>query len=131
MYKLAIVDDNPTWCLGLQIALSQQGFRVTTFRDAHSFLSNAGQFQIGLIDYSLPIRRGQPEMDGAALIRSIKTQLDRPPALILISAYFTPELLKQANPLCPDADACMSKSSGLQEIITQLHQFVPEPSIAS
>lgn len=63
MYHLAIVDDNETWCFGLALRL-QQGYTVSTFMDVQAFLRKVTQFDLVLVDFSMPTPRYQRGMDG-------------------------------------------------------------------
>lgn len=117
MYSIAIVDDNEAWGLALGIFLRQHGFSVSAFSNPEAFLRQAQEFDLALIDFSIPSRRYQREIDGPSLIARLKQQLDHPPLFVLISAYFTEEILQYPSDLCPEADVCLSKSAGLKEIL--------------
>jgi CheY-like chemotaxis protein len=117
MYNIAIVDDNEAWCFTLEFFLRQHGFSVSSFNTPDIFLKQAHQFNLALIDFSIPVRRFQQEVDGPSLIARIKRQLPQPPLLVLISAYFTKEVLTYPQDICPEADAYLSKSCELDEIL--------------
>lgn len=119
MYRIAVVDDNEAWRLAVQYLL-QEDFQVSTFADPHSFFKLAEQFDLVLVDFSLPARNYQTWMDGAELIRKVKQQLDRPPLLILVSGFFTEKEREIARSLCPEADDYLSKSVGAQGLIQQV-----------
>lgn len=124
MYRVAIVDDNELWCLVLETSLRHQGFMVSTFTDAHSFLEVADQFDLALVDFSMPTRPFQKELDGSRVIAELKSRLEKPPTLILTSAYFTDQVLPLAHEICPEADVCLSKSTCLEEIIETVKHCV-------
>ncbi len=124
MYRVAIVDDNEAWCFVLKTVLHQQGFAVSTFTDAHTFLDVADQFDIALIDFSMPTRPFQKEIDGSRVIAELKARLDNPPLLILTSAYFTEQVLPVAHEICPEADACLSKNTRLEKIVETVKRCV-------
>lgn len=124
MYKIAIVDDNETWCFVMSLRLQQQGYDVSTFTSAQAFLCETDRFDLVLIDFSLPTPRYQCDMDGPEVICKVKHQLESPPLLVLISSFFTQNLLKNAADLCPEADAVMAKEIDAQEIISQIRQLL-------
>lgn len=117
MYNIAIVDDNEAWCFTLEFFLRQHHFSVSSFNAPDLFLKQAHEFDLALIDFSIPVRRFQREVDGPSLIAKIKRQVSNPPLLVLISAYFTKEVLNHPHDICPEADAYLSKSCGLEEIL--------------
>lgn len=124
MYHLAIVDDNETWCFVLALRLEQQGYRVSTFTNVQAFLCEVAQFDLVLVDFSMPTPRYQAQMDGPEVICRVKHRLDNPPLLILISSFFTQDLLKEATAVCPEADAILSKQLETTEIFSRIHQLL-------
>jgi CheY-like chemotaxis protein len=124
MYNIAIVDDNEAWCFTLGFFLRQHRFSVSSFNAPDVFLKQAHNFDLALVDFSIPVRRFQREVDGPSLIARIKHELDNPPLLVLISAYFTKEVLNQPHDICPEADAYLSKSCGLEEILQCVEQLL-------
>lgn len=124
MYRLAIVDDNETWCFVLALRLQQQGYTVSTFTDVQAFLREVTQFDLVLVDFSMPTPCFQRGMDGPELICQIKQQLDNPPLLVLISSFFTPGLLKDVESICPEADAILSKQLETADMFAQIQQLL-------
>lgn len=124
MYSIAVVDDNEAWGFTLGFFLRQHNFLVSSFSNPELFLRQAQDFDLALVDFSIPSRRYQREMDGPHLIAKVKRQLEQPPLFILISAYFTEEILKQPKDLCPEADAYLSKSAGLEEILQCVQELL-------
>jgi len=117
VYRIAIVDDNETWCFALKAALQHHGFDVSAFTDAYEFLKFAQHFDLALVDFSMPTRLFKRELDGSQVITQVKEQYKDPPFLVLISSYFTKDGLAVAQQICPNADAYLSKSSGLTRIV--------------
>lgn len=124
MYRIAIVDDNETWCFVLALRLQQQGYSVATFMDGPTFLRETDPFDLVLVDFSMPAPRYRPSLDGPELICRIKHQMDQPPLLILISSFFTEDLLQQATDLCPEADLVLSKQTESTILINQIEQLL-------
>ena len=124
MCRIAVIDDNEAWCFIVADFFCQQGFEVSTFSNSYEFLEAAEQFDLALVDFSIPPRRYQKNTDGPDLIDTIKRTVATPPLLILISAYFTEEILNDAEALCPQADAYLSKSLGLQGILQQVKMLL-------
>ena len=126
LYRLAIVDDNETWCYVLALRLQQQGYAVTTFTNVQGFLRQANQFDLVLIDFSIPTPRYQREMDGPEVICQIRRQLADPPVLVLISIFFTPELIHEAAEICPEADLVLSKQTEMSEMFAHIRKLLSE-----
>lgn len=124
MYRLAIVDDNESWCFVLAVQLQQQGYLVSTFTDSTAFLREADQFDLALVDFSMPPRRYQTETDGPEVINKVKQRFDHPPLLILISSYFSEDILEQVMDVYPDADAVISKQVDSQDLLHQIKQLL-------
>ena len=124
MYKIAVIDDNETWCFVIAHLLHKHGYSVSTFTDANSFLQKACCFDLALVDFSIPSRSYQRNIDGPDLILNVKESLSHPPLLVLISAYFTQEILAQTPSICPEADACLSKHVELEDIVSQVNQLI-------
>lgn len=131
MYKIAIVDDNETWCFVIHRFLQERNFAVTSFNNAHEFLAEARSFDLALVDFSIPSRRHQRSIDGAELIAQIKQTLKYPPILILISAYFTDDCMQEAAQICSEADACLSKSLTLQQILAVIEHLLQQKQESS
>ncbi len=124
MCRLAIVDDNPSWCFVLGVQLRQKGYTVSSFTEPNAFLQQANQFDLALIDFSIPSRRYETRTDGPDLIYKVKQRWDDAPSMILISSYFTDEILDQVPDLCPQADALISKQVEFQDLLNQIEKLL-------
>ncbi|MDX2099426.1 MAG: response regulator [Leptolyngbyaceae cyanobacterium bins.59] len=124
MAYLAIVDDNDAWCFSMTHFLQQYGHTATSFTDTDRFLREADRFDLALIDFSMPPRRYQKETDGPDIIRKVKEQFPRSPILVLISSYFTPDVLQDIPLICPQADACFCKGTPPQELVQQINRLL-------
>ena len=124
MYQLAIVDDNESWCFILATRLRQHQYVVSTFTDTDLFLRQAAQFDLALIDFSMPPRRYQIDTDGPDVIRKLKQRLDNPPLVILISSFFTEDILKDVAELDLQADAYLSKSVKSIDLLQQIERLL-------
>jgi CheY-like chemotaxis protein len=124
MYHLAVIDDNESWCFVIASVLRQQGYIVSTYTDVSDFLRHAAQFDLALVDFSMPPKRYLLGMDGPEVIHKLKQELSDPPLLILISSFFTDDLLKQAFNLCPQADACLSKGTSSAELLHEIERLL-------
>jgi CheY-like chemotaxis protein len=123
MYRIAVVDDNQSWCFVLKLRLQQEGYAVSTFANARAFLQEAEQFDLALIDFSIPAPVYQPDMDGPELISELR-RLDRSPILVLISSFFTEDVLNDASSICPEADAILSKQTETSRLFSQIRQLL-------
>lgn len=126
MYRIAVVDDNETWCFVIQRFLQEKNFTVSTFNNAHEFLAESQKFDLALIDFSIPARRHQRSMDGAEVIAQVRRMLRQPPILLLISAYFPEECLQETGQICSEADACLSKNLTLQQILAVIEHLLQQ-----
>lgn len=124
MYRLAIIDDNESWCFVLALQLQQKGHQVSTFTDAQAFLREADQFDLALVDFSMPAPLYQRGIDGPELICKVKQDLDQPPILVLISSFFLEDLLQRTEDICPEADAVLSKQMEVNELLAQIEQLI-------
>jgi CheY-like chemotaxis protein len=124
MYQLAIVDDNEAWCFVIANLLSQHGYDVSTFTDVSRFMQEASRFDLALIDFSIPPKRYQPDLNGSEVIRRLKQQLEKPPLFVLVSAFFIEDILKQASELFPQADAYLSKGVESKELVQQIEKLL-------
>lgn len=79
MYKVLIVDDDPTFCLMLKSYLGNKGFEVKEVFSAGSALKAAGEqlFDIVLTDLRLP------DFDGIELIDKLKKNNPGVPAILM------------------------------------------------
>ncbi len=126
MYRIAIVDDNETWCFVLAHLLRQEGYEVATFTDTYNFLREARYFDLALIDFLIPPRRHQTGTDGPDLIVKLKQQLAHPPILALISSFFLEDCLPQISDLCPQADAYLSKGMAATKLLQEIKQLLAD-----
>ncbi|MBD2461939.1 response regulator [Oscillatoria sp. FACHB-1407] len=126
MYHLAIVDDNESWCFVLALRLQQQGYVVSTFTDVHAFLQQAARFDLVLIDFSMPVPRYQAGMDGPEVICKVRHRLEYPPLMVLVSSFFTEDLLSHAAEICPEADAILSKRTEATTMLRQIKQLLEQ-----
>lgn len=124
MYQIAIVDDNESWCFILATRLRQHQYTVSTFTDTDLFLRQADQFDLALIDFSMPPRRYQIDTDGPDVIRKLKQRLDNPPLVILISSFFTEDILNDVAELDLQADAYLSKSVKSVDLLQQIERLL-------
>lgn len=129
-YRIAIVDDNEDWCFILAARLEQEGYTATTFSNPDVFLSQAEAFDLALIDFSMPPRPFQRIQDGPDLVAKLRQQIEHPPLLILISAYFTQDILRQTADLEMQADTYLSKTTDSAELLTQIKQLLASRSSA-
>lgn len=124
MYQIAIVDDNESWCFVLATRLRQHGYAISTFTDTDAFLRQAERFDLALLDFSMPPRRYQVDTDGPDVIRKLKQRLDNPPLVILISSFFTEDILDEVAALDLQADAYLSKSVESAELLQQIERLL-------
>jgi DNA-binding response OmpR family regulator len=128
MVRIAIVDDNESWCFALEIALGQQGYDTAIFSDPWQFLQRADQFDVAIVDYSIPAPRYQLELDGISLIRQVKEQFARPPLLLLISSYFPNDESELLQSFCEEADLVLSRPRQIRELLHPVQKLLAQRS---
>jgi CheY-like chemotaxis protein len=129
MNRIAIIDDNEAWGFVLALRLQQLGYVTSAFTQVQDFLPQMDQFDLVLVDFSLPAPAYQCSMDGPELICWVHQQLETPPLLVLISSFFTPDFLNQAADLCPEADAVLSKQTDTSELFAQIQQLLARRTV--
>jgi DNA-binding response OmpR family regulator len=116
--RIAVLDDDVRWRSAVATFLEKQGFKVETFTNTSEFLTAVESFDVALVDYLLPQIQDQPKLYGSDVITFVKTLMDVPPAMILISAYF----LDDIKLLAPGAEAYLNKTIGFAAILHQIEQ---------
>lgn len=116
MHKLAVVDDDEYWCLAVQ-RFFRRDFEVSVFKGADRFLSKVCQYDLAIIDFSIPPARYETSMTGSELIRHLKQTLQDPPLLVLASGFISKNDREVGYQLCPEADDFIAKDAGLDEIL--------------
>ncbi len=116
MYKLAVVDDDEYWCLAVQ-SFFRRDFEVSIFKVADRFLSKASQYDLAIIDFSIPPDRYETSLNGSELIRHIKQTLQDPPLLVLASGFISKNDSKIGSQICPEADDFIAKDAGIDAIL--------------
>ena len=127
MYKLAILDDDPHWCLTVERFL-RQDFSVVAYQSIATFLWEAralDQYDALLIDISLPTARYEVDVDGMEVVARLRKILPHPPVIVLVTAYMsTNELAVSGKEICPDADSYFAKDAGLEVLDSQLKLLI-------
>ncbi|MBW4514466.1 MAG: response regulator [Timaviella obliquedivisa GSE-PSE-MK23-08B] len=127
MYKLAILDDDPHWCLTVKRFL-RQDFSVVVYQSIATFLWQAemlDQYDALLIDLSLPTARHETYADGMEVVARLRKILPQPPLIVLVTAYMSAnELAVSGKEICPDADSYFAKDAGLEVLAHQLKHLL-------
>ncbi len=123
MYKIAVVDDDRTWCFVIE-RFFRNDFKVFTFTEVSNFLCQLGEYELVIVDYSISYDRDEERSQGRQLIRYLKKTLPDPPLLILASAYLSKNNLEFGKEFCPEADAFFAKDAGLEELLQQTKQLI-------
>ncbi|HEY9750989.1 MAG TPA: hypothetical protein V6C63_20065, partial [Allocoleopsis sp.] len=67
MFKIAVLDDDEKWGFALQRFFRHE-FEVFTYVDVYSFLSKAHEFDLAIVDFSIPAARFEKNINGCELI---------------------------------------------------------------
>jgi CheY-like chemotaxis protein len=123
MFKIAVLDDDQQWGLAIQRFFRNE-FEVSIYVDAYSFLLQAHEYDLAIVDFSIPPARFEKNMNGCELICQLKHDLLRPPVLILATGFLSQNDLGAGKALCPEADGFLVKDIGLAAILQQIKQFL-------
>lgn len=127
--RIAIVDDNESWCFILQRALQQQGYETKTFSDPWRFLQQATQFHLAIVDYCLHTPQYQRSLDGVELICRIKTQSSSAPLMVLTSSYFPDESPEALQSFCPEADLVLPRPLQIQTLLHPIQRLFDQTEL--
>ena len=125
MSKLAMIDDNQEFCLVMQYFLENY-FEMFTFADIDSFFETLEleQYDLVLIDYTIPPYLTKKIENGCELIRYLKKFLTAPPILVLLTGWLSKYDLEEGLKICPEADGFLAKDTDLTEILNQINQLI-------
>ncbi|HEY9636287.1 MAG TPA: response regulator [Coleofasciculaceae cyanobacterium] len=128
MYKIAVVDDDKSWCYAVQ-RFFRKDFEVFTFTKVCYFLPHSKEYDLVLVDYSIPPAIYEDEIEGCELIQYLKNTLVNPPILVLSSAFIGKTDLELGKKICPEADAFFAKDAGLEELLQETKQLLASRSL--
>ena len=123
MFKIAVLDDDQQWGFAIQRFFRDE-FEVSTYVDVYSFLSKANDYDLAIVDFSLPPARFERNMNGCELICQLKSDLLHPPILILATGFLSQRDMSTGTALCPQADGFLVKDIGLEAILQQIKQVL-------
>lgn len=122
MYTIAVIDDDKHWCYAIDRFLRNE-FEVYTFPTTADFLKQSFDFDLVLVDYSIPHLDHEEHMDSRELIRYLKS-LRYPPLVVLVSGYVSKNDSALGKTICPEADAFFAKDAGLDELLLKLKELL-------
>ncbi len=122
MYTMAVVDDDKHWCKALERYFRSE-FEVYTFPTASEFLKQSFDFDLVLVDYSIPHLDNEDYMESRELIRYLKS-LRYPPFVMLVSGYVSKNDSSLGKTICPEADVFFAKDVGLDELSHQIKNLL-------
>jgi DNA-binding response OmpR family regulator len=112
--KVLIIEDDCNTRNGLQELLELEGYEVQATSDGASAITRADAVpDIVLVDFRLP------DMSGIQVVERL-TGGRRPALIILMTAFLTPEICRQASK--SGIDACLSKPLDIDELLASMHQ---------
>jgi CheY-like chemotaxis protein len=122
MYTLAVVDDDKHWCFALERFFRGE-FEVYSFPTASDFLKQSFDFDLVIVDYSIPHMDYEEYVESSELIRYLKN-LRYPPLVILVSGYVSKNDSALGRKICPEADAFCAKDAGLDELYAKIKDLL-------
>src|SRR6476646_5772889 len=123
MNKIAILDDDEHWCFSVQRFL-RGSFEVFTFNSLSELIPKVSQYDLVIVDFSIPPNQYQENIDGCEIIQRIKQGLSHPPILVLATAFISKNSLELGQQLCPEADFFIAKDAGLEFILTAVSRLL-------
>lgn len=129
MFKIAVLDDDPQWGFAIQRFFRHE-FEVVTYVDVHSFLPQAHEYDLAIVDFSMPPARFERNVNGCELICQLKSSLLHPPVLILATGFLSQHDMGAGKALCPEADGFLVKDIGLDAILQQIKQVLAAKALS-
>ncbi|MBD1861426.1 MULTISPECIES: hypothetical protein [Trichocoleus] len=123
MSKIAVLDDDQQWGFAIKRFFRNE-FDVSNYVDVYSFLPKAHEYDLAIVDFSIPPARFEKNINGCELICQLKNDLLDPPVLILATGFLSQHDLEAGKALCPQADGFLVKDMGLEAILAQIKQFL-------
>lgn len=123
MYKVAVLDDDEYWCLAIQRYFRKE-FEVSIFLDVENFLSKASEFDLAIVDFSIPRARFEAKVSGSDIITHLKKTLEKPPILVLASGFISQSDREAGQQLCLQADDFLAKDAGLDKVLIQIKELI-------
>ncbi len=125
MYKIALLDDDPSWNGAVTRFFTRHGFEVQAFTDVKAFLSQASNCDLALIDFYLTSNshtstETSTDVNGYVIIRQLRQTLEHCPILVLVSAFVDMESTR----LFPEADFFLVKDIGLDVILQRTRELL-------
>lgn len=130
MHKIAVLDDDENWCFAIQRYFKRE-FAVTSFRGISSFLRDIQQFDLVIVDFSLPNSRHDIDMNGCQIIQHVRKTVENPPVLILATGFISRNDMELCQSFCPEADAFLAKDAGLDIALKQTQKLLAHRSPSS
>ncbi len=129
MKKIAILDDDNYWGIALQ-RFFKKDFEVSIFTEVDRFLRKASQYELAIVDFSIPSARYETNMTGSEVIRHLKESLADPPLLVLMSGFISKNDIEAGQLICPQADAFLAKDLGMDKILVEVKQLLEKKKYA-
>lgn len=123
MKKIAILDDDEYWCASVQ-RFFRGTFEVSIFHSLSDLIPKATEYELIIVDFSIPPTQYQENIDGCGIIQRIKQELSQPPILVLATAFISKNSLELGQQLCPEADFFIAKDAGLEFALTAVEQLL-------
>ena len=122
MHTMAVIDDDKYWCHALERFFKNE-FEVYTFPTTSDFLQQSFDFDLVLIDFSIPPVDNEEYIDSREVIRYLKS-LRYSPVVVLVSGYVSKNDSALGKTISPEADAFFAKDAGLDELLRKLKDLL-------
>ena len=115
--RILIVEDNALIGMGLQAALTNSGFDVVWVKDGESGLECIANQSF----HALVLDLGLPGISGLDVLRSLRSEGNQLPALILTAREATEDKVQAFN---QGADDYISKTTDIEELVARLKALI-------
>lgn len=122
MKTIAVVDDDIHWCFTIERFFKNK-FEIYRFPTASEFIQQSFDFDLVIVDYSIPHVTNETYIESLELIRYLKN-LRYPPLIILASGYVSKNDSALGKTICPEIDAFFAKDAGLDELAYTIKQLL-------
>ena len=123
MNTIAVVDDDIHWCRVIERFFRNE-YEIYTFPTVSAFLKQLFDYDLVIVDYSIPPVNYEENIDSCELVHHLKTNLKYPPLIVLISGYVSKNDSDLGRRICPEADAFFTKDAGLEELSQQIKHLL-------
>ncbi|WP_199245531.1 hypothetical protein [[Phormidium] sp. ETS-05] len=100
-------------------------FEVDDFGESETLINNIHNYKLVIVDFAItPFDKLEKFTNGRELVQYIKSTVDQPPIMMLISGFISKNDVKKAVQMCPEADDFWAKDAGLDSLLERVKLWV-------